>query len=367
MKFICNPEELSQALSIVSKAISNKTNVPILEGIKIFVEGDTVTLTATDLELFIEKKIKATVSLEGEAVVTGKFFTEFIRKLNSFSQIEIEKLGVKLIVKYGENETEIQCLEEDTYPEIKNIGEDAGFSIKECDLKETLEKTIFCVAVDDSRPIPKGCLLDLKGDELTTVALDGFRLSICKCEVADAMGDAKIVVPGKILGEITRIFEDSDNVVKVRIQKNNVLFDLGHTKITTRLIEGEYIQYEKIIPANSNSQIVVEKGALESGLDRASLIARNKKNNYLKLSISNGNVNISSNSDLGSIKENVACSLEGKDIDIAFNSKYLFEAFNKIKEDFIKISFIGSNAPAVVTPTDGEKYKFIILPVRLLG
>lgn len=367
MKFICNPTELADALQIVSKALSVKPNIPILEGIKIVAEGERITFSATDLEIFISKTIKAQVLLEGEAVVTGRFFAEFARKLTDLDAVEIEKYNATLTIKYKGNETEIQCLEEDSYPEIKNIGDGGYFIIKERELKNIISKTSFCVALDDARPVLKGCLLEVKGEKLTAVALDGYRLAVAKCGIVEATADASVIVPGRIINEIEKILEETDQNVTVNVQKNNVMFDLGHTKITTRLIEGEYMQYERIIPAGFKTKILINKDTFVRGLDRGTLITKNKKNNYLKLVISAENVEINGSSEFGKIRENVPCVTEGAELPIAFNSKYLFDAFNHIKEDFININFSGSNAPAVITPTEGESYKYIVLPVRIMG
>jgi DNA polymerase-3 subunit beta len=368
MKFVCNPLALSEALNIVSKAIPNKPTIPILEGINIYAQGTTLTLTATDMEMFIEKKMPAEILLEGELVVSGRIFTEFIRKLTDLDTISIEKVGNNLLnIHYAENETTIQCMNEDTYPEIRQIDDDSYFTIREGDLKDTLERTVFCVAVEDSRPILKGCLIEVKDAVLTAVALDGYRLAITKCSVKEYHGDIKIIIPGKNLSEITKVLTDSDDIIKVNIQKNNIMFDLGHTRITARLMEGEFLQYEKIIPVSKQTSVVVNKTEIENGLGRAFLIARDMKNNYSKLSIGNGMITIKSNSEVGNFRENVICKTEGKDLEIAFNSRFLFDAFNHIKEDYIRIEFNGSCAPALILPLEGEKFKYIILPVRLVG
>jgi len=368
MKFVCNPLALSEALNVVSKAIPGKPTIPILEGINIYAHGSTLTLTATDMEMFIEKKLSAEILLEGDLVVSGRIFTEFIRKLTDLDSISIEKLGNNLLnIHYGENETTIQCLNEETYPEIRQIDDDSFFSIREGDLKDTLERALFCVAVEDSRPILKGCLIEVKDAVFTAVALDGYRLAITKCSVKEYKGDIKIIIPGKNLSEIVKILTESNDDVKVNIQKNNIMFDLGHTRITARLMEGEFLQYEKIIPVTSQTSIIVRKSEMEDGLGRASLIARDMKNNYSKLSLGNGMITIKSNSEVGNFRENVACIIEGKDLEIAFNSRYLFDAFNRIKEDQIKIEFNGSSAPALILPLMGERFKYIILPVRLVG
>lgn len=368
MKFICNTEELSNALSTVSKAISAKPNIPILEGIKLSVEGDTVTLTATDLELFIETKIKATVKIEGDCVVTGKFLNEFVKKLTYLDEIELEKLGNTISIRYGENETEIQCLEEDTYPEIRKVSDDIYMKVKQGDLKDAVDAISYCVAQDDTHPILKGILLDLKGEELTAVALDGYRLGYAKCAVTDSSTESyKIIIAGRTLSEIAKILEEGDEIVKITMQKNIVLFDLGNTVITTRLIDGDFIDYKKLIPATYTTHVTLEKDKFISGLDRASLVARKQKHNYLKLSISGNVIEINSTSDIGKIRETVNCVLEGKELDIAFNSRFLSDALSKIREDFIDVKFSGATSPTIIVPKEGDKFLYMVLPIRMLG
>lgn len=369
MKFIANSEELANALATVSKALSSKPNIPILEGIKISALGDTVTFSATDLELYIETKIKASVKIEGDAVVTGKFFTEFAKKLTYVDRVEIEKAGSAILVSYGGNETEVQCLEEEAYPEIRTVGDDVYMLVKQNDLKEIVESVLFCVAQEDTRPILKGCLVELENESLTAVALDGFRLGYAKCPVIDSsVPTASMVIPGKTLNEIAKILDDSDDKVKVSVQKNFVMFDLGNTVITTRLIDGEYIAYKKIIPAAYTTRITINKEALVTGLDRVGLIARNNtKKNFLKLCLKGDTVEINSDSELGKIRETVNCVTEGKELEIAFNSRYLSEALNKVKEDFINIQFSGSTSPALILPKEGDKFLFMVLPIRMFG
>lgn len=368
MKFYVNSSELSEAMNIVSKALTNKKNIPLLEGIKIEAEGDTVKLTATDLDLFIEKKIKAEVFLEGQAVIPGKFFTEYVRKLSEFERIEFEKLdNRRIIMRYGEAKIEIQCFEEDTYPEILSVSNGNSFRIPEKDLKELLDKTIFSVAYDDSRPILKGCLFETEDATLTAVGLDGYRIAICKTAITDKKGDANVVVPGKNLQEISKIFTDSDNAVTVVIKDNNIKFDLGHTVIISRLLEGEYVHYKGIIPSEFKTSVVIKIAEFASCLERTALIARNKNNNSVKLLIQNNQICISADSESASGQEIVVVQQEGEDQKIAFNSKYLQEALARIKEDYAKIEFKKATTPAMIHPIEGEEYRYIILPIRQLG
>lgn len=367
MKLICNPSELADALSTVSKAISIKSSIPLLEGVKLSAEGTTLTLSATDLEMFIETRVRAEIKLEGDIVVNGKFLTEFVRKLAMLDNIELERMDERLIIRYGDNETECMLLNEDSYPEITQVDDDNYFEAKECEIKSLLDRTLFCAAVEDSRPILKGCLLEIKDGVLNAVAMDGFRMAVGKVSVSEVKGNVKIVVPGRALSEITKIMNGSEDVIKVNIQKNNVMFDLGNTRVTARLLEGEYINYEKVIPIVNSTAIVINKNDFEISLDRATIISKNKKSSYLRLTIENNGVTIKSNSEMGSIRETINCTLEGKDIEIAFNSRYLYDVLNKINEDYITVKFHNSNSPAIIKPIEGESFMYMILPIRLVG
>ena len=241
-------------------------------------------------------------------------------------------------------------------------------TIKKAELKRLIDKTIFSVAVDDARPVLKGCLFEVNQNQITAVALDGYRLGYAKCAVSDSSTESyKIIIAGRTLSEIAKILEEGDEIVKITMQKNIVLFDLGNTVITTRLIDGDFIDYRKLIPATFTTHVTLEKDKVISGLDRASLVARKQKHNYLKLSISGNVIEINSTSDIGKIRESVNCVLEGKELDIAFNSRFLADALGKIKEDFIDVKFSGATSPTIIVPKEGDKFLYMVLPIRMLG
>lgn len=367
MKFVCSPQELSNALNIVAKALPQRSDIPVLEGIKIVAEGNVLTLSATDIDIFIQKKINAEILLEGETVVIGKFFVEYIRKLVYLEEITIEKLEEKqIIIKYGENEGVVQCLNTDSYPIMTNVNDDKTFKIKEKDLKELIEKTSYAVAIEDSRPILKGCLFEATTDIITSVALDGYRLALCKKPIFENKVPFKIVINAKLLNDISKIMEENDEFVKINIQDNKISLDLKHTIITTRLLEGEYMKYQQIIPKDFNTKIIVNSKEFENCLDRASLISKSVNSNYIKLIIEDNMVTLSSSSNVGNIKEYVKCAKVGNDMSIAFNSRYLFDALNRIKEENMEIQMRQSKDAALIKGIDNDNYLFIVLPVRLL-
>lgn len=362
----CHGIELSDAFMSVSKAISNKITNPILEGIKIVAEDDTLTLSATDTELSIERKIKANIKTEGEAVVPGKFITEFIKKLtNEMIELELNEKN-QMIIKYDDSQSVIQCYNVLEYPSFKKIETMQYFGISKKDLKTVINKTIFSVAVDDSRPILKGVLFDIDKNVLNAVALDGYRLAKVKKNITSnlTMG---IVVPAKSLAEISRILDDTDEVINVYVDKNTLMVDLGETKLTTRLLEGDFVNYKQIIAANYGTVCIVNKEQFEDALERASLLSKVGQGNCVKFEVKDKNLCITSNSELGNIKENVPVNMTGRELVIAFNARYFIENLRANTDEFVKICFNAPANPCVIVPVEGDEFLYLILPVRMIG
>ena len=362
----CQGLELSEAFLRVSKAISNKTVNPILEGIKIIAEEDTLTMSATDTELSIEKKIKADVKAEGETVVPGRFITEFVKKLTN-TQIELEvNEKNQMIIRYEDSESMIQCYNPVEYPGFKRIESDEYFGISQKDFKTCVNKTIFSVALDDSRPILKGVLFDINNNELNVVALDGYRLARVKKTINSHMVKS-IVVPSRSLNELSKLIEDSDDIINIYIDKYTIMVDLGDTKVTSRLLEGDYINYKQIIPVNYETFVIVNKEQFEQALERATLLSKTSNNNFVKFDIKENNLCITSNSELGNIKENIPVSVSGKDLIISFNPRYFLESLRVNTNEFVKICFNSPSTPCVIVPTEEDEFLYLILPVRVIG
>ncbi len=367
MQVICDGLDLSEAVLKVSRAISVRTTNPILEGIKIVADENYIIVSATDLELSIEKKIRAEVKIEGETVVPGKFFTELVKKLTKEKIELITNDKNQLTIKYMDSQTTVQCFNALEYPSFNKIDSNEYFSLTETTLKDVINKTIFAVAVDDSRPILKGCLFEIENNKLTTVALDGYRLALCKTELKYSNIKVNVIIPARSLSEISKLLGDEENIINIYIQKNYIMIDLEDTKIISRLLDGDFLNYKQIIPQNFETTVVINKKQFEDALDRASLLSRIGQNNLVKFDIKENNLLITSNSDLGNVNENVNVSFKGKDLKIAFNARYFTECARNISDEFIKISFNNSTNPCIITPIDNEFYTFLILPVRMLG
>lgn len=367
MQIVCEGLDLSDAVIKVSKAISTKTTNPILEGIKLVAEEDTLTLSATDLDLSIEKKIKADVKVEGETVVPGRFFSEFIKKLSN-EKIELE-LNEKnqLKIKYIDSESYIQCFVTDEYPGFNKIVSNEYFTITKQNLKNLINKSIFSVAVDDSRPILKGTLFEVTQNNVKAIALDGYRLAMVTEPIAESTISGGIIIPAKSLAEIARLLDDTDDLVSVYVDKKIIMVDMGDTKVITRILEGEFLNYKQIIANEYLTEITINKAQISDALERASLLSKVGQNNLVKFDIKENNLIITSNSEIGNIKENINISTNGKDLYIAFNARYFMEAFRTINDEFVKIKFNSSSNPCIVVPADDkDEYLYLILPVRII-
>lgn len=361
MKLSCDSLDLSDALTQVGKALPLKKVMPILNGIKLKAEGDTLTLTATDLELSIEKKIKADIFTEGETVILGKYFTEYVRKIDKEDVIIDTSEENTLKLTYGENNGYIQTMEADEYPAFKNVNDENSFYIVKKELKNLIEKIIFCTASEDNRPTLKGCSIEISDNKIIGVASDGYRLAYCKKEIEYGGADIKIIVPARSMSEISKLLDDSDENVKVSIEKNYFMVDLENTKIVTRLIEGEYINYNKIIPSDFTTTVFVDKKALDTAIDRASLATRTEKKSVVKLEIREKRMSISAESEISGINEIVNIDLLGHDLNIGFNARYLSDSLRAISDDFVKLCFTTSTAPGVIVPTEKRKTNIFTL------
>jgi DNA polymerase-3 subunit beta len=365
MLFRCDGLDLSEAVNKVLKAVSSKTISPILEGIKISAYGDSVVLSGTDLELSITKTIKAEVIDEGQMVVPGKLFGEYLRKLtNEQISLELNERN-QLRISYSDSEGFIQCMDVLEFPELKNINKDQYFEINRTDLKSLINNVIFAVAVDDSRPILKGVLFEINDDNVRAVALDGFRMAMANKKVISTTDNCSFIVPARSLSEISRML-DSDETVKVYVHSNNLMVDMNDTVITTRLLEGQFINYRQILNSNFNTTVSIKKSQLEDAIDRASLLSKGDKNSRVKFDITENSLVLTSDSEIGNVKENITVSMKGADITIAFNSKYFADCLRATEDEYIKINFSNSISHCIVTPSENEDYLFLILPVRMV-
>ncbi|MCT4662546.1 MAG: DNA polymerase III subunit beta [Tissierellales bacterium] len=364
MKLRITQPALAKAIQIVQKGISSKTTLPILTGILMEAKGDMLKLTGTDLELGIETFVPCDIEREGSVVVTANIFGEIIRKLPN-STIDLEVFSNhNILIECEYSEFNILGQSPAEYPKLPYVDKDRFINLPKDLFKTMIRQTVFAAAQDETRPILTGALLEVEESLLNLVALDGYRLAFKQVEV-ETPQDLKVVIPSKTLNEINKILEDEEENLAIYFTTSHILFNLGDTIITSRLLDGQFLNYKDIIRTEYKTRIKVKTKQLQSSIERASLLAKEGKTNLIKLEIKNDQVMIRSNSDIGKVQEEVPVELEGDDIVIAFNSRYLIDGLKAVNSEEIYMTFVSNVNPCIVHPINDEKYTYLILPVRI--
>lgn len=365
MKFICEKQKLQEGISISSKAITGKTTMPILEGIYISAKDNQLKLIGSDMDVSIETIVDADIKEEGSIVIDSRIFGEIIRKLPN-SEIIIETLENEIIqITCQKSVFNLVYMNGDDYPELPKINESLSVEVPQNILKSMIRGTSFAIAQDETRPILQGILFEVKDKKLNLVALDGYRLAI-RTEFLDNDNNIEVVIPGKTLNEVSRILEDISDIVKITFTDNHILFNLSNTKIISRLLDGKFVNYSSLLPQEYKILLDVKKQELQNCIERASLMAKDSNSNLIKLDIQEENMIITSNSQLGKVREELNINLQGGEIQIAFNSKYLLDVLKNIEDDEVKLEMTSGVSPCVIKCKNTDNSKYLVLPVRLL-
>lgn len=376
MKFIIQRDRLVQSVQDVMKAVTSRTTIPILTGIKVAATADGVTLTGSDSDISIESFIPkeengdeiVEVRQTGAIVLQAKFFSEIVKKLPT-DLVEIEVLNhLQTIIRSGKSEFNLNGLDAEEYPRLPQIEENNKFQIAADLLKALIRQTVFAVSTSETRPILTGVNWKVENGDLTCIATDSHRLALRKAKIeieSDTIYNA--VIPGKSLNELSKIIDDSSDLIDIVITENQVLFKAKHLLFFSRLLEGNYPDTSRLIPTESKTEVIVNTKEFLQAIDRASLLAREGRNNVVKLStIEDSGVEISSNTpEVGKVIEEVQSqSIEGEELKISFSAKYMMDALKALEGTDIKVSFTGAMRPFVIRPLHDETTLQLILPVR---
>ena len=365
MIFTCEKQEILEGISTVQKAITGKSTMPILEGIYIKTNETSLTLIGSDMDVSIQTTVNANIIEQGSIVIDAKIFGEIIRKLPN-ATIKIETLENQIIrITCEKSVFDVVYMNTNEFPELPEINEDLKISVKQNILKNMIKGTSFAIAQDETRPILQGILFEVKNKNLNLVALDGYRLAI-KSEFLDTDIDIEVVIPGKTLNEVSKILQDVDDIVNITFTNNHILFNLEKTKIISRLLEGKFINYNSLLPQEHKLLVDVNRQELQNAIERASLMAKDGNTNLIKLDIQQDNLVITSNSQLGKVREEISMKLQGDEIQIAFNSRYLLDVLKNMEEDEVVMKMTSSISPCVIEEKNNENAKYLVLPVRLM-
>ncbi|RNB83441.1 DNA polymerase III subunit beta [Brevibacillus fluminis] len=377
MQISVKRDKLVSAVSHVAKAVSTRTTIPILTGIKLKATDEGLTLTASDSDVSIEVQIPSeeagewgvTVHKPGSVVLTARIFGEIVRKLAGDEiQISVDDRFAALI-RSGQAEFTINGMNADEFPQLPQLEEEKVLSIPSDLLKTMLRQTSFAVSTSEMRPILTGIMWSLEKGQLKFVATDSHRLASRSAvvECAEDLYFHNVVVPGKSCNELMKILDDNQAVVDIVVAENQILIKANHILFYSRLLEGTYPDTSRIIPQGSKTEVVVHSKDFLQSIERASLLSREGKSNVVRLvTMTDNNVEISSNApEIGRVTEMMTpVSVNGEELKISFNAKYMIDALRSLDSGEIRVSFTGAMSPFVIRPTDHDWILHLILPVR---
>ncbi len=368
MKFVCEKKILQDSITIVSKAINSACAIDILKGIKIEAK-DKIKMSGSDLDLSIESVFDADIYEEGSLIVDARIFADIIRKLpegpveietDSKSELKINCLNTKFNILY---------LSSEGYPEIKKLENGESFKIYSKDLKNVIKNTIFAISNNESRPILTGSKFEVTNSNLKVVSIDGYRLAL-KNQIIPETGyeDLSFVVPGRALNELLKILKDDTTIVEITILENSVMFSFDTFIVNSRLLEGEFMDYNKFIPTNSTISMKTNVKNLLDMVERASIIINYYDSKIpIILNLEEDNLRVECISQKGNFDESMPIEHHGEDLKIGISSKLLTDTLKSIDNEEAVFEFNTAQSPCVIKPTEGEGFIYMVLPIRLKG
>lgn len=366
MKLSFAKPDLIEPINIVSKAVSTRTTMPILTCILIEAEDGKIKLTGNDMEMAIETEAEGVIYEAGVVAVDARLFAEIVRKLPD-GDVLLEQDNEKLNISCAGSHFSIPVRGGDEYVKLPASESKDYIVTSEFILKAMINQTLFSISANDNNKLMTGELFEIKNDQLKIVSLDGHRISIRTEKLAENYGSKQVIVPGKTLGELSKILPgETDKDVYVFFGKNNITFKFGKTVMLSRLIDGEYFKVDKMISDDYETKIVVNRRQMLSSIDRSMLLVRETDKKPIILKITDAGLELSMNTVIGSMKEKLDIVKEGRDLMIGFNPRFLSEALKAIDEEEVTIYMMNPKAPCFIRNTE-KSYIYLILPINFVA
>lgn len=378
MNISLSRSDLITALQIVSKGLSTKPQTPILSGLYLDAKDGSLELQSTNYELGFIVTIPAEVHAAGTAVLPGKYLTEVIRKLPAEEiRIDTEQTNALAVITSGTARFTLRTMETNDFPVLKRMEGTLRFTIKDRTLAKLIKKSAFaCLREEqrDRRPIFTGCQLEVEGKTVTLAATNVHRLAVKSEQLEEEAGQIRVIIPAKFLEEVTRtISGEIPSDIEIVCSYNQVSVSFENIYMTTRLIEGAFPDYRKVIPKEetARTQVTLSTAEFAAAVDRASLISRTDQYNIVKLEFERGLLHITSNSpEVGEAEETIEAKVEGYEATIAFNASYLIDAMKSLDSDTCILSLQGANeqgqnlSPMTIREEADPDYIYVVTPVR---
>lgn len=367
MKFTCEKNELAAAISVASRTVAPKNPIPDLEGILLRADS-YLQLTGFNMETGITVKVEASITETGKCVLPARLFFDIIRKLPDDTVTITVDEGLKVSIRGGISSFSIMAISSgEDYPELPDVEYENGVRIPGPALRELISGTIFSVSDKQARPIHTGCLLEVTDDSVTMVAVDGFRLARRSWHAEEPIGRTmKFVVPAAALREVEKMLDDPNMDAVFTLGTKNILFEAGSATLICRLLEGEFLDWRRVVPTDNPVKLVGNVSALTNSIERVGLIINEKVKSPVRCVFSENVADFRTVTTIGAAHDCCTLSGDGKDIELGFNCKYLLDALRAVPTEEVTLEISNGLSPIVLTPAD-TKYDFayMVMPVRL--
>jgi DNA polymerase-3 subunit beta len=362
-------ENLARGLSVVSRAVSNRSTLPVLANVLLKTEDAGLKLTATNLEIGITYWVPGKIESDGATTVPAKLLTDLVNSLPAGDRVDLDLGGGDLLhIRCGRFESHIKGIDADEFPAIGAAGERPTTRIAQNVLRRALAEVAFAAASDEARPILTGVLAKFEGDQLTLAAADNYRIAVKTIPILDAVPDTSVVVPARALNELARILADVDEPVDVVLAggRNQILFHLDGIDLVSRLIDGQFPNYQQVVPQSHTTRAILDREELLRAVRPAALIAHESAN-IVKLQVGadgDAGITVSANAEVGDHVGQVEATVEGDGTTIAFNARYLADVLTNVGADQFALELNGPLSPGVFKPVGDDQYIHVVMPVR---
>ena len=365
MKIIVNKEDMKTAVTKVIGAVSAKSVISAIEGILLKSFGNTLFLAGYDLEMGITATIPASVEREGEVIFPAKLLLEMLTSLDSENVFFDMDDKCMCTIVGGKTQYNIIGINAEEFPDLPSVSVDNAVTLSQGEVRDMIAQTFFAIAQNEQRPVHMGSKFDIKNGYFNLISVDGFRMAVCRRKIE---GDEKksFVVPRKTLNELMKILSDDyDEKMSINISKKHIIFEIENYTVISRLLEGDFIDYERAIPSSWETEVRINRRIFIECFERVNIITEEKLINPVKLTFRNNSVQIECTTAVGKIKETLPAKIEGKDIEIGFNNRYLLEALKNCKNDEVIVCLNSPESSAKIIPPDSDDYTMLVLPMRL--
>ena len=366
MRFTCEKSMLVTGLNITGRAVAQKSSLSVIEGI-LCRAGAGLSLTGYNMETAITYQIDAEVADAGECILPAKLFGDIIRRLPEGPVTVVVDDNFKVSIRSGYASFTISAENADDYPELPDVGTGRSIVIPQSALKNLISGTIFAVSENQGRPIHTGVKFEVEDDRISAIAVDGFRLARRTYHTEEPTGRTMAyVVPAQGLKEVEKILVDGDENVSFTMGQKHIMYQIGNATLICRLLEGEFLDWKKVVPTNCPVKLTAHVSDLVSSIERVGLIVSEKYKSPVRCVFGNQVVYLRTNTTIGAAEDQCSLAGDGKELEIGFNVRYLADALKAIPSEEVVLELTNGLSPIVLTPADNKyDYSYMVLPVRI--